>query len=314
MAIGQIGGYRVDGMLSGGDMAQVYLGYDERLDRNVALKLICLPESRKRREHILQEARCLAAIDSSRIIKVYDILYCRNYIIFVLQYVPGCNLTQLMCCYPISLPMAVSIAVDLCSALTHINTLRIVHRDLKPDNVFISTQGRAVLGDFGIAINTEASGTTYSGSRVCVAPEQYLGEAVTHQTDLFALGVVLYHLVWGCHPFVSDGYLDEKRLLAGVYTPFTETPNRKHRVPAILRDLLVALLQLTPDKRPESANAVARQLHRVCRSKLLSAKVQLASEAKRAASLMPAPEKMPLPFDLMLQHGSHLAKHTGVCQ
>lgn len=300
MAIGQVGAYRVDGLLSGGDKAQVYLGYDERLGREVALKLVYLPESRKRRDNILQEARCLAAIDSSHIIKVYDILYCRSYIIFVLQYVPGCNLTQLMSCYPVSLPMAVSIAVDLCSALTHINTLCIVHRDLKPDNIFLSTQGRAVLGDFGIAINTEVSGTTYSGSRVCVAPEQYLGEAITHQTDLFALGVVLYHLVWGCHPFVSDGYLDDMRLVRGAYTPFAKTPNRKQRVPAILRDLIVALLQLDPGKRPESATAVARQLYRVRRSKLLSAKVQLAAEAKRAASLMSAPEKIPLPFDLML--------------
>ncbi|PID54866.1 MAG: hypothetical protein CR978_01380 [Gammaproteobacteria bacterium] len=302
MAIGQIAAYRVDGLLASGAKAQVYLAYDERLERQVALKLILLPEQRQQRERVLQEARCLAAIDSSRVTKVYDVLYLRNYIVFVLQYVCGCTVDQLMRCYPISVAMAASIAADLSQALVDVHKSQIIHRDLKASNVFINRQGRAVLGDFGIAVDAGSALKDHRGSRACVSPEQYLGDALTPETDLFSLGVLLYRLLWGCHPFYSRGYLDEQRLLKGDFIPFAETPNRAQRVPKVLCELLTELLQPQAVGRSLDADLVARRLRSVCRTTRQDAQLKLASEAMRAASMLPEPEKIPLPFDLLEWH------------
>jgi eukaryotic-like serine/threonine-protein kinase len=216
------GRYRLDAQVGRGGMSTVYRAFDTVLERPVAIKLMhsqFISES-DHLERFRREARAVAQLNHPHIVTVIDageeIL--RDgadadgragapYI--VLEYVPGETLKEVIRREgPMDIPQAIAYAIEIARALGAAHEHMIVHRDVKPQNVLISPEGGAKITDFGIARSLSEEGLTLAG-RVLgttdyVSPEQALGQAVTGQSDLYSLGVVLYEMLTGEVPFRGD--------------------------------------------------------------------------------------------------------------
>lgn len=291
----------VKGLIAKGAQGLVYRGYDERLQRDVAIKLLPFFLHTGGRNALLAEARAVAAVRHSAVVGIYDVLTVGHHIALVQEHVPGCNLAQMLGVVDFSLADSLSITLDIASALGAVHSANIIHRDLKPSNVLVGTDGLAKLVDFGIASKIGVQkNNDRRGSLVCVSPEQYLGEPVTVQTDLFALGVLLYQLLCHEHPFYVDGELCAKRLLEANYHPFEHRGDVCTELPMALCELIDHLLQRQPNLRPSTTLEVRQRILGVLHALPLSTRNTLSREAKSVSAHQSPLEAVPLPCDLGL--------------
>jgi eukaryotic-like serine/threonine-protein kinase len=214
------GRYRLDAQIGRGGMSTVYRAFDTVLERPVAIKLMHreIASDSDQLERFRREARSVARLNHPHIVTVIDAGEEPSedgagpdvgtpYI--VLEYVDGETLKELIRRDgPLEITQAVAYAIELARALGAAHERMIVHRDVKPQNVLIGEEGGAKITDFGIARTLTEEGLTVDG-RVLgttdyVSPEQALGEAVTGQSDLYSLGVVLYEMLTGEVPFRGD--------------------------------------------------------------------------------------------------------------
>jgi serine/threonine-protein kinase len=205
------GRYRLEARIGAGGMSTVYRALDETLQRQVAIKLMNreIATDSDQLERFRREARAVAQLSHPHIVGVIDAGEDegRPYIVF--EYVEGETLKdriRRMGRLPIA--EAVAYAIEIARALGAAHARHIVHRDVKPQNVLIDEEGSAKVTDFGIARTLDEEGLTADG-RVLgttdyVSPEQALGQAVTGQSDLYSLGVVLYEMLIGEVPFKGD--------------------------------------------------------------------------------------------------------------
>ncbi|TXS96301.1 serine/threonine protein kinase [Parahaliea maris] len=273
----RIGPYRVLRLIRQGGQGSVYLGYDSRLQRRVAIKLYHLPAAtRAERRKVVNEARIIAGIDSERVVKIHDVILAGDYLAMIMAYVPGIDLEELLQQGPPSLNALLNVGIDVAAALAAIRQQRIVHGDLKASNVLVSDNGRALLSDFGIA---RAPGrypvVQGAASESALCPEHFSGEPLDVRSDLFALGSLLHRMVSGEHPFISEGKLDLQRLREGAPPALPDTLADGTPVPPGLRELVERLLQKRPGDRPDNTHRV-RQILR-----------QLAHEQPQAMQRMP---------------------------
>ena len=157
-----IGRYHIQREIAEGGQGRVLLGYDPRLKRRVAVKLYRLPDQRQSRRQVLREARRSALLESPRITRIYDVLVAGNDLAIIMQYVPGCDLREVLRGTRLSLQAALSIASDIAAALSVAKRFETVHGDIKPANILIDDSGRAMLTDFGVA--QVGDGSTPGGS------------------------------------------------------------------------------------------------------------------------------------------------------
>ena len=273
--------------LGTGGMAETYLA-ERRVDgaqgsgfgRAVCLKLI-LPEHNDDPEFLawfFEEARIHGKLHHDNIVQVYDFGAHEGHHYLVLEYVEGCELRRLLrvlADHKRRLPHALScaIAYELANALTTAHELAIdgmhqnlVHRDLSPHNVLLSVHGHAKLCDFGVvkaksrAVRTE-TGTT-KGKVPYMSPEQIVAPAtIDGRTDLFALGVIMFELLTGQHPFRRTGDENDAALLRRIVGG--ERPRVDalvNDVPPVLADIVEGLLQTERERRLPSAAVLARKL------------------------------------------------------
>ena len=203
--------YRLEARIGAGGMSTVYRALDETLQRQVAIKLMNreVATDSHQLERFRREARWVAQLSHPHIVGVIDAGEDegRPYIVF--EYVEGETLKERirrMGRLPIA--EAVAYAIEIARALGAAHSRQIVHRDVKPQNVLIDEEGSAKVTDFGIARTLDEEGLTADG-RVLgttdyVSPEQALGQAVTGQSDLYSLGVVLYEMLIGEVPFKGE--------------------------------------------------------------------------------------------------------------
>jgi serine/threonine protein kinase len=158
---------------------------------------------------------------------------------------------------------AVEIGWQVCSALQHLHNNGIIHRDLKPANLFFTKDGKVKLGDFGIALDTASAELTATGLTVgtymYMSPEQIRGErTISPQTDLYALGCLLYEMLTGRPPFQGENFarIFDQHLKSTAPPVSTFSPS----CPQELSDLVDQLLRKQPSKRPFNARAVQGQL------------------------------------------------------
>lgn len=264
---GRIGPYRILRLIRQGGQGSVYLGYDSRLQRRVAVKLYRLPSERPARRQIVAEARLVASINSPRVVKLYDVISSTENLALIMEYVPGVDLEELLEQGHLSLSAILHLAIDISSALASARQRRIVHGDLKASNVLIDAQGRALLSDFGIARGASSKGLSQHcpGSITAISPEQYQGKVLDVRSDLFALGCLLYRLLSGKHPFVFDDELDVKRLLTEEPEPLPETLADGSLIPPGMRDLVQRLLQKDVADRPDNTHRVRQILRELLR-------------------------------------------------
>ena len=259
-----IGSYRIIRTLGQGGMGTVLLAFDERLDREVAIKF--LGNSRLNKEALIQEAKLLAKLNHTNVVQVYDIFEHEGCLYLVMEYVKGKSLYELSQEPNIDYLQQLKWLSGIAKGMAAAHELGIVHNDLKASNVLIDETGQAKIIDFGIArahdetlpLSEELSGSCYA-----VSPELAKGEITDHRSDLFAFGILAFTLVCGRHPFVESGTPMQvvQRIINGEAKKAKElTPE----LPEPLCDLLAQLLEKSPSKRPQNTGWVARRLQSFC--------------------------------------------------
>ncbi|MDG4865528.1 serine/threonine-protein kinase, partial [Streptomyces sp. T-3] len=257
-------------------MGQVWTGYDQRLDRRVAVKLlrpdrVAGHEAEELRRRFVRECRVTAQVDHPGLVTVHDAgsdaldggdhgdLY------LVMQYVDGSDLADHIAEHdPYPWPWAVAVAAQLCSVLSAVHAVPIVHRDLKPRNVMVKPDGTLTVLDLGVAsvLDSDTTRLTHTGSPIgspaYMAPEQAMGGAVGPYTDLYALGVLLYELLSGTVPFAGTTVLGV--LHRHLYEPPLPVRQVRPEIPEPLEALVLRLLAKDPQHRPASAQEVYEAL------------------------------------------------------
>jgi eukaryotic-like serine/threonine-protein kinase len=263
------GRYRLDSVIGRGGTAAVWQGFDERLGRMVAVKLLADnatsadPVAAQRFD---REARTVAGLAHPNIVAVYDAGTEAGQRYLVMELVDGYSLATLLRDGPLDIDQVLPIARQVCEALAAAHAAGVVHRDVKPANILLSRTGAVKVCDFGIAALQHAatSAASLTGPRSAVgtsdymAPEQAAGDRVDGRADLYALGCVLYAMLTGAPPFAGD-------------SPIAVASQHLHRPPApvtvgrpdtppALAVVVNRLLAKNPADRPEHAGEVAAQL------------------------------------------------------
>ncbi|MDG2412186.1 MAG: serine/threonine-protein kinase [Halioglobus sp.] len=274
-----VGCYSIVRLIDRGGQGSVYLGYDFRLQRRVAIKVYRMPNRRKMRKALLQEARIIADIQSPRVVKIHDIVEAVSHLALVMEYVPGCSLEEYLSQVRPSVASTARVGLDIASALTLARRRRIVHGDIKASNVLIAPNGRAILTDFGIAAAVSGA-RSQQASLAALAPEQFFDDGVDERSDLFALGCLLYRMLTGEHPFYRNGRSDPKMLIEGRYCPLSDRVSDIVDVPVELVQLVDGLLQNNPRDRPKSARSVRLAMRSVLHNLPVSTRSSLLVEAR----------------------------------
>lgn len=208
-----VGPYKIIAELGAGGMGVVYLAFDSRLGRRIALKLLpshfAKDEQRLRRFH--QEARAASALNHPNIVTIFEIGRAGARPFIATEYIEGETLRQKLSTSAMSIGTALDVALQVASALSAAHDAGIAHRDIKPENVMVRPDGYIKVLDFGLAkltespdsvetptiarINTESG--VVIGTASYMSPEQARGEKVDARTDLFSLGAVLYEMIAG---------------------------------------------------------------------------------------------------------------------
>jgi len=264
----------VKGFLGEGGRKRVYLAHDEKLDRDVAIAVIKtegLDEAGLSR--VKREAQAMARLgDHPNIVTVFDIGEegpsagsgrAEPYI--VSQYMAGGDVEgSIRQAEDHRLPVerALRIAEQACHALEHAHARGVIHRDIKPGNIWLTEEGAAKLGDFGLAVALDRSRLTMEGTMLgtvaYMAPEQALGRQSDARSDLYSLGCVLYEMLTGRPPFLGEeavGVISQHINTAPVALTW-----HSPEVPPELDALVMRLLAKVQDERPASAAAVAAAL------------------------------------------------------
>ena len=215
----EIGPYRVKSLLGLGGMGEVYRAVDTRLDRSVALKFLPseFTHEAERIRRFEREARAASALNHPNIVTIYEIGQSDGTCFIATELVEGQTLRDMMQRSPMHTKEAINVVGQVADALSAAHSAGIIHRDIKPENIMVRPDGYVKVLDFGLAKLTEAAPShdeprkktvsvhtdtgAVMGTVAYMSPEQALGEEVDQRSDIFSLGVVLYELTTGKHPF-----------------------------------------------------------------------------------------------------------------
>lgn len=213
MIIGQLLNerYRIKSRIGGGGMANVYLGYDIILKRDVAIKVL-RPEFANDPEFIERfdrEALAATSLAHPNIVSIYDVGEEGDIFYIVMEYVDGETLKDYVKKHgKLSVEETIDIMEQLTSAIQHAHENGLIHRDIKPQNILIDRSGKIKVTDFGIAVALSATALTQTnsvlGSVHYLSPEQARGGKATKLSDIYSLGIVFYELVTGELPFTGQ--------------------------------------------------------------------------------------------------------------
>jgi eukaryotic-like serine/threonine-protein kinase len=258
------GRYELHERIGEGTFGRVYRGYDRRLARPVAIKVIkpWWAEDPDGAESFEREAQLLARVSDPGIVQIFDVGQAEEGLYFVTELVEGESLSaRLKRGGRLSPWEACDIAEQLCRALEHAHAEHIVHRDIKPANVLISARGQVKVGDLGIARLAEGStdgGTaTIVGTPRYMAPEQANGRPVTPATDVYSAGIVLYEMLAGRPPFGGESAVE-----IALQHVQMEPPPLPTDTPRPLEGVVENALAKDPADRYQSAAAMADALAR----------------------------------------------------
>jgi serine/threonine-protein kinase len=289
-----IGHYELLRKIGAGGSGVVYLATDTLLQRPVVLKLLkrgALSLEQVRATQ-LREARLASAIDHPNVAAIYDVGEApsetggEDEAYIVMQYIPGKSLDKVIAEGPASLQLALSAGIQIADGLSAAHQLGIFHRDLKPANVMLTDGGLIKILDFGLARrlnldeadfdpsstgprNPPLAGATYTargGTIAYMAPEQFVTGRSSVQSDVFALGLILYELVSGRHPFHKPDAPDFQTIRA---IQFNDPPKLREIVPDLpveLESLILRCLEKQPSARFASAADVREGLRTIMKT------------------------------------------------
>ncbi len=261
----QLGPYEIKRLLGQGGMGAVFLGVHRETGQQAGVKTLSAALSRDEdfRERFAGEIESLKKLKHPNIVQLFGWGEQDETLFYAMEYVQGQNLQERLASGDrIEWAEVIRIAIDVCKALKHAHDNGIIHRDLKPANLLIDSAGQVKLTDFGIAKLFGHTQLTVEGGVVgtadFMAPEQALGQTVTHRSDLYGLGSVMYTLLAGRPPFMA------KSLPEVVHKVCYEPPQPLRRfnasVPPPLEALIAELLEKDPQRRPPTARSLTTRL------------------------------------------------------
>ncbi len=274
-------GYELREKVGTGGFGAVYRAYQKGIDREVAIKII-LPEFVNKPEFVRRfeaEARLIARLEHFHIVPLFDYWYePGGNAYLVMRWLRGGSLRSLIEEGPLSFELVLRLLRQTAEALSAAHRAGIIHRDIKPDNILLDEQHNAYLSDFGIAKDLMHSAhltkTGTVGSPGYMSPEQFFGEPVAPQSDIYSLGMTLYECLCGTHPF-PDNRLQHLR------HPIPPPSARRPEVPPALDAVLMRATAKDPDARYDTVTDLAR-----------------AFEAALALPDVSAGEPVPVPGDI----------------
>src|SRR5581483_6840150 len=280
--------YEISRRLGAGGSGVVYLADDTLLQRPVVLKILRagMLSAEQMRSTVLREARMASAIEHPNVCAIYEVGESGDEAYIAMQYVPGQSLDQLIARGPANLQLVLSVGIQIADGLQAAHTLGIFHRDLKPQNVMLTDGGLVKILDFGLArrlapedmhfdparpglakdVSLAATYTARGGTIRYMAPEQFVTGHSSVQSDVWALGVILYELASGRHPFARPDAEDFQAIRA---IQFTEPIDLSAIVPGIspeLKSVIATCLEKNPSARYASAAEVREALKTIMKT------------------------------------------------
>ncbi len=297
--------YEIVRRLGAGGSGVVYLANDTLLQRPVVLKILRagLMSAEQLRSTILREARLASAIEHPNVCAIYEVGESSDGGYIVMQYVPGQSLDQLIAKGPANLQLVLSVAIQVADGLQAAHALGIFHRDLKPQNVMLTDGGLAKILDFGLARRLHPEDATFDPSKPALAkdaslaatytarggtirymaPEQFVTGQSSVQSDIWALGVILYELVSGRYPFARPEAEDFQVIRA---IQFSDPPDLDGIVPGISTELK-SVIATCLEKNPVARYASAAEVREALKTIMKAQQIETGSIPGEAAANLP---------------------------
>jgi eukaryotic-like serine/threonine-protein kinase len=266
--------YRIVTKIGAGGMGEVYRARDERLEREVALKVLpaAALADKTARNRFRKEALALSKLNHPAIATIYDFDSENGVDFLAMEYVAGATLAQKVAQAPLPEKEALALAVQIAEALEEAHEHGIVHRDLKPGNIMVTPKGRVKVLDFGLArllqpasslasAETQSATQGASGTLPYMAPEQLRDESTDPRSDIFSFGAVLYEITTGQRAFPET---ISSRLTDAIFHHASVTPRALNpRLSPELERIILKCLEKSPDLRYQSAKEMAVDLRRL---------------------------------------------------
>ena len=267
MELTNIGRYEIKAELGRGGMATVYRAYDPSFDREVAIKV--LPREFLHNPQFLdrfqREIKTIAQLEHPAIVSVYDVGEHEGIPFFVMRFMPGGSLSDMIKKGRFSLEDTARIVERLASALSYAHRKGIIHRDLKPDNILFNEDGYPFISDFGIAKFTEAhtnlTGSGIIGTPAYMSPEQATGDTLDLRSDVYGLGVIVYQMLTGKQPYNADTPMGVA--IKHVTDPVPDILLAEPDLPEGISEVMKKVLAKDREQRYPTAVEFARALNQV---------------------------------------------------
>lgn len=272
--------YRIERRIAVGGMSSVYLAHDESLDRNVALKILSLPDaSGNLAPRMLREAKIVAQLEHPGIVPIHDVgTLPDGRVYYTMKLVQGQTLDQIVAT-PANLNDRLRIFLRICEAVAFAHSHGVLHRDLKPSNIMVGPFGETLVMDWGIAARLREAGPASSnilrgdvnlpsitqdgvivGTPGYLSPEQASGitDKIDHRSDIYGLGAVLYYILTARSPIpdLAVTVAIDRAIRGEIAAPRTVDD----RIPRRLEAICLKALSLRPEDRYQSVDSLTRDI------------------------------------------------------
>lgn len=257
--ITNIGRYNILQKLGRGASGVVYLAKDPYIKRNVAIKA-AQTSTDKKRERFLVEAQSAGQFNHPNIVSVYDVGVQDDFCYLAMEYIEG-NTLEMYCDKNNLLPIqkVIEIILSLCSALDYSHKRGVIHRDIKPANIMLDADESTKITDFGVAQMTESTAVAgIFGTPSYMSPEQVTEESISTQSDIFAVGCVMYELLTGVQAFPGENNFAIIYKITSTEPPSILSINPE--LPEILESIIEKAIAKDLSKRYQSCTALAYDL------------------------------------------------------
>ncbi|MGI9075306.1 MAG: protein kinase domain-containing protein [Bryobacteraceae bacterium] len=273
----QFGSYRILKRLGAGGMGEVYLAFDVRLERQVALKFLPpdLTSNEAAVRRFQKEARTASALNHPNILTIHEVGQVDGEHFIASEYIDGITLRTAVHRGALELGTALDFSIQIASALMAAHSAGVVHRDLKPTNVMIRPDGYLKVIDFGLAKLVQTSSHNASlderwtrpgtviGTTDYMSPEQARGDAIDHRTDLWSLGIILYEMVARKRPFEGD---TESHIVVGILDKPVPPFENARALPSRLIEISNRALVKDRAKRYQTAGEILSDLQELAQT------------------------------------------------